>query len=367
MSTLKVPKYINFANTTAETYAVSVEDFDCNSYIVTTNTSSQLTGDKAIPFTGTPQDNVELEFKLQGGFNTAGASKLKINGTNIPDEVAAVVGRVVFTYINSSWVAEYFLSDGNVGFIVTDMIADDAVTKEKLNSDVAGDGLQKATTADPLSIKLEAATPSLKITAGELGVKFDATAPVKTSAGGVILDLATDPGLEVSATKLRAKVDPSGAVLRTAAGIGVNVNTDVLQINGSNEVDLLVPFYSVAVTVPTADVGTLHTDNFVLVPNVPGFSINVIYAVGSIKSPYTQYTGSGKMQLIDSTAVNPSHQQGLQAQNQVSGNGALFIPIVDQYNTVRGGNLCLMADAAITGAGEDYVVYVIYTLVPPLG
>jgi len=63
---------------------------------------------------------------------------------------------------------------------------------------------------------------------------------ISISVGGeVAVDLSGTPGLEFSVNQLQVLVDPSGALLRQAAGLHVNTDDSTIQINGSNQLEVI--------------------------------------------------------------------------------------------------------------------------------
>lgn len=116
---------------------------------------------------------------------------------------------------------------------------------------VAGDGID--ITGSTVSVDLSA-TPGLEFSTGQLQVLVDPAGAILRQAAGisvnvgdglaiatnaVVVDLATDPGLEFSGGDLRVLVNPAGAIERVAAGLGVIVDGVTIQINGSNELEVI--------------------------------------------------------------------------------------------------------------------------------
>lgn len=114
-----------------------------------------------------------------------------------------------------------------------------------------GDGIDIA--GSVVSVDLSA-TPGLEFSVGLLQVLVDPAGAILRQAAGVsvnvgdglaiatnavVIDLAVDPGLEFNAGDLRALVNPAGAIERVAAGLGVIVDGVTIQINGSNQLEVL--------------------------------------------------------------------------------------------------------------------------------
>ena len=97
--------------------------------------------------------------------------------------------------------------------------------------------------AGGVSVDLAAAgvgTGGLEFVAGEVAVNADTAAGIELTANGVAINIeATDPSLQFNAGELGVKINPAGALEKLAAGLGVNVDGTSIQINGSNELELV--------------------------------------------------------------------------------------------------------------------------------
>lgn len=98
------------------------------------------------------------------------------------------------------------------------------------------------------------ALSGLQFNTGQLGVLLDPASALgitgsgltvsvgdglAVSANNVVVDLASDPGLEFSGGDLRALVNPAGAIERVTAGLGIVVDGVTIQINGSNQLEVI--------------------------------------------------------------------------------------------------------------------------------
>lgn len=114
-----------------------------------------------------------------------------------------------------------------------------------------GDGID--VTGTTVSVDLSS-TPGLEFSSGELQVLVDPAGAILRQAAGIsvnvgdgiaistnaiVVDLATDPGLEFNGGDLRVLVNPAGAIERVTAGLGVIVDGITIQINGSNELEVI--------------------------------------------------------------------------------------------------------------------------------
>lgn len=91
-----------------------------------------------------------------------------------------------------------------------------------------------------IGVILEATNPSLQIVANELGIKFDpAGALVKGAAGTAVNLETTNPTLQIVANELGVKLDPAGAIVTGAGGVAVQVDGVTIQINGSNQLEVI--------------------------------------------------------------------------------------------------------------------------------
>jgi len=114
-----------------------------------------------------------------------------------------------------------------------------------------GDGID--ITGSIVAVDLSA-TPGLEFATNQLQVLVDPAGAILRQAAGlsvnvgdglavsanaVVIDLATDPGLEFNGGDLRALVNPAGAIERVAAGLGVIVDGTSIQINGSNQLEVI--------------------------------------------------------------------------------------------------------------------------------
>jgi len=113
-------------------------------------------------------------------------------------------------------------------------------------------GLQFGTGADAGKLAVD---PANGITVTASGVEVDPGAGISVDANGVNVnagdgisatlagttdvDLSATPGLEFSTGQLQVLVDPAGALLRLAAGLHVNTDDSTIQINGSNQLEVL--------------------------------------------------------------------------------------------------------------------------------
>jgi len=78
------------------------------------------------------------------------------------------------------------------------------------------------------------------ITVDANGVSVDAGDGLIANAGGDLdVELSATSGLEFSTGQLQVKVDPAGAIDRLAAGLHVRTDDTTIQINGSNELEVL--------------------------------------------------------------------------------------------------------------------------------
>ncbi|NIR65878.1 MAG: hypothetical protein GWN76_16900 [candidate division Zixibacteria bacterium] len=83
------------------------------------------------------------------------------------------------------------------------------------------------------------ADPGAGIGVDGTGIYVDAGDGLTTSGGDLDIDLSSTPGLEFSTGQLQVLVDPAGAILRQAAGLHVNTDDSTIQINGSNQLEVI--------------------------------------------------------------------------------------------------------------------------------
>jgi len=82
--------------------------------------------------------------------------------------------------------------------------------------------------------------PGAGITVDANGVNVNAgDGLVATLGGDLDIDLTATPGLEFSGGDLQVLVDPAGAIDRIAAGLHVRTDDSTIQINGSNELEVI--------------------------------------------------------------------------------------------------------------------------------
>ncbi len=100
-----------------------------------------------------------------------------------------------------------------------------------------GDGID--ITAGVISVDL-ATDPGLEFATGELRVLVNPAGAIERVAAGlgIILE-ATNPSLQIVANELGVKLDPAGAIIKGAGGVAVQVDGTTIQINGSNQLEVL--------------------------------------------------------------------------------------------------------------------------------
>lgn len=157
---------------------------------------------------------------------------------------------------NTVWVGEGTQSDTRWTLSTDDPITVNTtaqvwVQTAGVGTFTAGDGIDIA--AGVVSVDLTA-TPGLEFSAGDLQVLVDPAGAILLQAAGisvnvgdgleintnaVAVDLSATPGLEFATGDLQVLVNPAGAIERVAAGIGVIVDGVTIQINGSNQLEVL--------------------------------------------------------------------------------------------------------------------------------
>jgi hypothetical protein len=100
-----------------------------------------------------------------------------------------------------------------------------------------GDGID--ITAGVISVDL-GTDPGLEFVSGQLEVLVNPAGAIeKVAAGiGVILE-TTNPSLQIVANELGVKLDPAGAIIKGAGGVAVQVDGTTIQINGSNQLEVI--------------------------------------------------------------------------------------------------------------------------------
>jgi len=131
--------------------------------------------------------------------------------------------------------------------ITTAKLADDSVDKDKINANVAGNGLGQNVdgslevkvsasgaiiiSSDALQINLEASNPSLQISSNELGLKFDPAGALSKVAAGVKVNV-DDSSIEIASNALRVKA----AGITNAMLAGSIEDSKLNQITTANKV-----------------------------------------------------------------------------------------------------------------------------------
>lgn len=285
---------IQFSGITGQTISVDVTDTTSYEYRVTTDTARQITGTKAIAFTGTPFFGCRLDFYIVGGINTAGLSKFTINGDTVPDINAFYPCMITYRYNGATWERVINSSVGGSPSIDGSDIVNNSIPAVKLENDIAGSGMTRDVNGGVVP-NLESVQPSLEVTADELGVKLDTSRAITKNSNGIGVNLqASNPSLEISANELgvkfnstsglekgsgglNVKLDPAGGLSATASGIG---------ITGGPSVQLK----EVTVAVTPSEVALLATTPKELVPaQGVGTIVEVISASVRVLTPGAPY------------------------------------------------------------------------------
>lgn len=117
--------------------------------------------------------------------------------------------------------------------IATKWIEDEAVTKEKVNQDVAGNGLEKTATGNPLNAKADAAVVAgtanaIVVTATGIGILVDGLS-IKDQVGTIQLHPRT-----AGAAGLAAVLD----IAAGGEGVSVKVDSNTVKENGSSQLEV---------------------------------------------------------------------------------------------------------------------------------
>ena len=215
---------ISFTGITGETLSINVTENIASEYRVSINTASQITGTKAIAFTGTPFSGCRLDFSIVGGINTAGASKFTINGDIVPDINALRPCLIVYRYYGSSWQRSIYTSVGGSASIEGSEIVDSSVPAVKLKNDIAGSGMARNGSGGVIP-NLEAVQPSLQVSASELGVKLDPSRAITKNSNGIGINTqAANPTLEIVANELGVKYDSTSGLEKSSGGLQVKID-----------------------------------------------------------------------------------------------------------------------------------------------
>lgn len=104
-------------------------------------------------------------------------------------------------------------------------------------------GLGIELTAAGVAADLEAAAAGaggLVFNGNEIRVNADTAAAIELTANGVAINIeATNPSLQFAANELGIKFDPAGALEKLAAGVHVRTDDTTIQINGSNQLEVI--------------------------------------------------------------------------------------------------------------------------------
>lgn len=229
---------ISFSGITGQTLSVDVTDTTAFEYRVTIDTASQITGTKAIAFTGSPFSGCRLDFNIVGGMNTSGVSKFTINGDIVPDINALRPCLIVYRYNGATWERSIYNSAGGSASIEGSEIVDNSVPAVKLENDIAGSGMARNGSGGVVP-NLESVQPSLQVSANQLGVKLDPSRAITKNSNGIGVNLEpanptlqivgnelgvkydSTSGLEKSSGGLQVKIDPAGGLTATTSGIGI--------------------------------------------------------------------------------------------------------------------------------------------------
>jgi len=229
---------IQFSGITGQTITVDVTDTTAFEYRVSIDTVNQITGTKAIAFTGTPIFGLRFDFYVAGGIDTLGVSKLTINGDIVPDINALYPCLIVYRYNGVTWERSIYSSVGGSPSIDGSDIINNSLPAAKLENDIAGSGMARDVNGGVIP-NLEAVQPSLQVSTGEIGVKLDPSRAVTKNSNGIGVNLqASNPSLEISANELgvkfnstsglekgagglNVKLDPAGGLSATVSGIGI--------------------------------------------------------------------------------------------------------------------------------------------------
>lgn len=289
---------IQLSGVLAQTINVDVNDLATASYRISTNTSSAITGNKTIAFTGSPVNNVTvLEFMNEGGINTSGASKLVIGGYTVPDIFAQKKCMFKFQYSNSSWIPYIFISDEQSGFVVGSSIVDNSVPAIKLQNDIAGAGMTRNISGG-VTPNLEATQPSLQISSSELGVKIDPSRAITKNVNGIGVNLQTsNPTLQIAANQVGVKFPADGGLEATTDGLEVKLdpNGDLVKTNDGLKLGNFVKMKQVVVPLSSAEILALNTTPVVLIPasanpKIAYFPVDVWMKKTGGSTPYTTNT-----------------------------------------------------------------------------
>lgn len=215
---------INFTGITGETVTLDVTDTSAFEYRVAINTSAEITGVKAIAFTGSAFSGCMMVFNVIGGINTAGASKFTINGDPVPDVNALRPCMIYYRFNGSTWNRQILGSAGGSPFIPGSDLIDNSVPAVKLQNDIAGDGMDRDINGGVIP-NLEAVQPSLQVSATELGVKLDSSRAITKDSNGIGVELEiTDPSLQISTNELGVKIAATGGLEKTSSGMEVKLD-----------------------------------------------------------------------------------------------------------------------------------------------
>jgi hypothetical protein len=108
-----------------------------------------------------------------------------------------------------------------------------------------GDGID--ITAGVISVDL-GTDPGLEFVGGQLEVLVDPAGAIVKAAAGIGVNLeTTNPTLQIVSNELGVKLDPAGAIITGAGGIAVQVDGTTIQINGSNQLEVLAASDAAAV------------------------------------------------------------------------------------------------------------------------
>lgn len=252
----------------AQNTSVDVTDGSVMAYRVSIDTSSKITGNKTIAFTGVASESLTvINFIIEGGINTSGASKLIIGGVTIPDLFALKKSIVFFEYVNSAWVVHYSISAEQPGIIDGDSILDGTIPADKLENDIAGSGMTRDGKGGVIP-NLEAVQPSLQVVADELGVKIDPSRAVTKDSNGLGVNLeSSDPSLQISANELGVKIAVDGGLEKTANGMAVKLDGgDLVKTSSGLKLGNCMCVKQVALTLTVAQIGSLNSTPIELLP-----------------------------------------------------------------------------------------------------
>lgn len=365
---------ISFSGITGQTLSVDVTDTTAFEYRVTIDTASQITGTKAIAFTGSPFSGCRLDFNIVGGMNTAGVSKFTINGDIVPDINALRPCLIVYRYNGATWERSIYNSAGGSASIEGSEIVDNSVPAVKLENDIAGSGMARNGSGGVIP-NLEAVQPSLQVSANELGVKLDPSRAITKNSNGIGVNLqAANPSLEISANELgvkfdstsglekssgglQVKIDPAGGLTATASGVAI-IGGPVVQIKEAT------------ISVTPAEVALLATAPKELVSaQGAGTIVEVISASVRVLTPGVPYAtntnlivqgGAGILYQCDCLATTQQRRYKFQEYPLVS-------ELFPQLNVNAAVNLSVENGDPVGGTNEleVYVLYRVITEVAP--